>query len=149
MAPAGCAVRVTSTLSFVIGTIASGAISLTPSVDGVSLIELVRRFETTAGFEPAGGYGGLIPDYFKYPPFDEYFLGKSWTPDGPIWLLGCDCGEVGCWPLEASIDADARTVTWKGFRQPYRSGWDYSGFGPFVFERAAYEAALNDLRRLI
>jgi hypothetical protein len=30
-------------------------------------------------------------------------------------LLGCDCGEVGCWPLEARIIADAETVIWTGF----------------------------------
>jgi hypothetical protein len=121
--------------------IPSGAISVTPSLDGVPLTELVARFEISAGFEPVGGYGGLIPAHFNFAPFDQYFLGKSWMPN-KVWLLACQCGEVGCWPLEAKIEVNDRKVVWRDFRQPHRPTWDYSGFGPFIFERAAYEAAL-------
>jgi hypothetical protein len=38
-------------------------------------------------------------------------------------------------------------VIWSGFEQPHRSParpptWSYTNLGPFVFDRAAYEAAL-------
>ena len=92
---------------------------------------------------PAGGYGGLVPAFFRYGPLDAYFLGQDQgNPDRRTWLLGCDCGEVGCWPLAAHIDTDDDAVVWKEFAQPHRPTWNYSGFGPFTFERASYEAAV-------
>jgi hypothetical protein len=39
---------------------------------------------------------------------------------GVIALLGCDCGEVGCWPLESPVLVDDGPVTWRGFTQPFR-----------------------------
>ena len=49
----------------------------------------------------------------------------------------------------ARIAMSAECVTWSDFQQPCRTGrgkspvWDYSHFGPFVFERAEYEEALR------
>ncbi|PZS29673.1 MAG: hypothetical protein DLM58_15100 [Pseudonocardiales bacterium] len=34
------------------------------------------------------------------------------------------------------------TVTWTEFAQDHRPGWDYFGFGPFVFDRLQYERAI-------
>ncbi len=57
--------------------------------------------------------------------------------------------------LSARVELTDEHVVWRDFRQPYRFtraasedraariGWDYSAFGPFVFERQAYERALR------
>jgi hypothetical protein len=132
-----------------------GVTVITPRVDGVMLTALAEQFEAGHGLtDPAGGYGGLIPEFFDYGPLDRYFLGKSETTPfvgrpGRIFLLGCECGEVICWPLMCSVEARDGKVTWRSFEQPYRSARDYSSFGPFVFELEQYEAALPDLTKSV
>ena len=49
------------------------------------------------------------------------------------------------WLLEARVTVGERTVIWDNFRQPFRPKREYSGFGPFVFDRTKYEAALAGL----
>jgi len=63
-----------------------------------------------------------------------------------IYLLGCTCGEVGCWPLIASVYKKDDTICWDGFVQPHRRERDYSEFGPFAFSRTQYDDAVKDLR---
>jgi hypothetical protein len=142
----------TNVLSFDVGKREKdGATVITPCVDGVALTSLAEQFEQTHGLnDPAGGYGGLIPEFFRYGPLDRYFLGKSEThyferTPGRIFVLGCQCGEVGCWPLTSVVSAGDSEVTWHGFEQPHRPGRDYSTFGPFVFHRGQYEEALKGL----
>ncbi|WP_405062594.1 hypothetical protein OG474_13395 [Kribbella sp. NBC_01505] len=113
---------------------------LVPLVNGVSLIELVARYERNEGLKPADGYAGLVL-YGDLPSGLRAYL--TGGPGTPYALLGCDCGDMGCWPLAAQIHADADTVTWDSFRQPHRPEWDYSGFGPFTFDRAQYDEALQ------
>lgn len=39
-------------------------------------------------------------------PLNQYFMASSSDsifPDHRCYLLGCECSEVGCWPLEARI----------------------------------------------
>ena len=69
---------------------------------------------------------------------------EQWPKPGHAWLLGCDCGEVGCWPLEARISLTDETVMWSDFSQPHRDAWNYTDFGPFRFARDQYEAAIRD-----
>ena len=93
-----------TTLSFVIKPF-EGTLSVTPAVNGSLLSDLVLGFEREHHFEPAGGYGGLVPTWFDYGPLHSYFLadfaqGNHFAQQGSIYLLGCQCGEVGCWPLE-------------------------------------------------
>lgn len=117
------------------------------SINGAELAELVRSFEDERGYRPAGGYAGLIPAHFNFGDLVAYFLGEDngqWPRPGVVWLLGCDCGEVGCWPFEATISATSEHVTWARFRQPFRTTRDYSSLGPFEFGRAQYEAALKN-----
>jgi hypothetical protein len=123
----------------------SGVVALVPSVDGVSLVDLVGAFEESQGFTPAGGYAGIIPAYVQLGDLAAYYRGieRAQLPQGGrLWLLGCDCGEVSCWPLEAEVTLDERSIWWSGFAQPYRPAWLYAGFGPFVFDRRQYEAAV-------
>ena len=113
-----------------------------PTIDGEPLTDLIHRFERGAGMERRDeSYGGLIPAFFRFGTPAEHYL----KTEKKIPLLGCECGEWGCWPLLAQIEADGEQVVWAGFEQPFRPRRNYSAFGPFTFERSAYEAALREL----
>ncbi len=103
------------TLSFEIGS--GNVLAVMPYVEGASLAALVEAYERAKGCHPAGGYAGLITTYFKRRPPIEYFTGKSESEYGRgiIHLLGCTCGEVGCWPLIASVNQKDDTIRWHGF----------------------------------
>ncbi len=128
-----------------------GVLEVVPCVDGIPLTELIDGFETDAGMQPAGGaYGGLIPQFFRFGPMKDHFLGRSTGAAGPKTpLLGCACGEWGCWPLMARITVTADLVIWDSFEQPHRTTRDYTGFGPFQFDRRRYDRALRDLSAAI
>lgn len=118
-----------------------------PVIDRELLTDLIDQFELSAGMQPAGNaYGGLVPAFSRFGPLDEHFRGRSARAMGPKTpLLGCECGEWGCWPLMAQITVTDDDVVWDSFEQPYRRSRDYSRFGPFCFERRQYEAALQAL----
>jgi hypothetical protein len=125
-----------------------------PNIDDKPVTELITVFEARQHFKPSGGYGALIPEYFKYGPLDRYFLGdfepnSYWASKGCIYLLGCDCGEVGCWPLECRIRLDGDRLIWEEFKQPHRPERDYTGFGPFAFDTQRYRLAVTELQRRI
>jgi hypothetical protein len=118
------------------------------SVNGRELSDLVTEFERAASFDVAGGYGGIIPAYFNFGSLLTYYQGARedwyWGEVGKIALLGCgSCGEVGCWPLCADVQLGDVDVSWSAFEQPHRSGRNYGGFGPFLFERMAYDGAVR------
>jgi hypothetical protein len=86
-----------------------GTLSITPVVDGTPLSEMVAAFEREQHFEPAGGFGGLIPEWFKYGALEKYFLGDFehvgyFARMNRVYLLGCQCGEVGCWPVDSASE---------------------------------------------
>lgn len=113
-------------------------------VDGSRLQDLIRPYEQpfadAEGHPPlAGQYVGLVRRGLSA----GRFLGSpaaAWFGDDSV-LLGCACGEEGCWPLTAHIEIGPRVV-WRNFRTGYRE-WDLSAFGPFEFDRSQYEAALR------
>lgn len=74
---------------------ANRALEVIPHVDGRRLTELIDRFETDAGMQPAGdAYGGLIPQSFRFGPMRDHFYGHSTDAMGPKTpVLGCECGE--------------------------------------------------------
>lgn len=122
-----------------------GVLALVPKVDGAALVDMVKAFEEGQGFTPAGCYAGIIPAQFQFGDLTDYYRGiarRQWPRGGHLWLLGCDCGEVGCWPLEAEVTLTDRAVSWSSFAQPHRPAWSYAGFGPFVFDRLQYENAV-------
>ncbi len=100
-----------------------------------------------AGFDVPGAYAGLVLDHFNVGDLTAYFAGQPhsayWSSKGVIALLGCDCGEVGCWPLEAQVLIENDLVTWRSFAQPFRPQRDYGSFGPFTFRRSQYEGAVR------
>lgn len=124
-----------------------GVLEVVPCIDGVPLTKLVDRFETDAGMQPSGdAYGGLVPQFSKFGPMADHFHGRSTGVRGSKTpVLGCVCGEWGCWPLLASITVTPHHVTWNSFEQPHRAKRDYSGFGPFQFSRRQYDDAVQVL----
>ncbi|GAA1943190.1 hypothetical protein [Kitasatospora viridis] len=124
-----------------------GVHEVIPCIDGIPLTDLIDRFETAARMDPAGdAYGGLIPEFYRFGPLEEHFHGRSTGGTGPKTpLLGCECGEWGCWPLMVGITVTDEQVVWDSFEQPYRKARDYSGFGPFRFDRRQYDDAVRVL----
>jgi len=124
--------------------------AVTPLIDGLLLPEMITAFERDQHFEPAGGYRGLVPRRFNYGALDRYFLGdfekdSYFDRMGRVYLLGCECGDVGCWPLQARIHAESESVVWDSFEQPHRKERDYSRFGPFVFDAEDYRQSITAL----
>lgn len=119
-----------------------------PVIDGLSLIDRVAQYEAERGYEPSGGYRGVGSNYSA--PFAEWFTGRHLRTPSPdhVPLLGCDCGEVECWPLVATVTVADLVVTWSRFRQPHREQWSYESFGPFTFDASDYGAQLARLDRM-
>lgn len=115
-------------------------VEVVPYVDGVSLVDLVSSFESGRGHDVPGSYAGLARDW-------EFDAGR-WQPSPhtsvAVDLLGCECGEAGCWPLVARIRSAGDRIVWDSFRQPHRPDRDYTGFGPFTFDARQYAQALGD-----
>lgn len=128
--------------------VADDPAEIVPEVNGRSLADLVTRFEQSRAFKPSGGYAGLVPTRFRFGDLKLYYFGlepTQWPKPGQVWLLGCNCGDVGCWPLEAHVTLTDETVQWSHFLQPHRDDRNYTDFGPFVFERDQYDDAVQDL----
>jgi hypothetical protein len=123
-------------------------------IDEVDLIELVRRVELPYAEceghpDIAGGYAGLAAWRLR-GRLRDHFLGEERShlycgPREKTVLLGCTCGEPGCWPLMARVEVSPWEVRWDEFEQPHRRGrWSHATLGPFVFGRGLYEATLMD-----
>ena len=84
-------------------------------IDGVSLRDHARAVEQT--FADGDGHPDLAGDYAPLMLSEinrstSHFLGEpelSWFDDGDTVLLGCPCGEWGCWPLTARVMARGDT----------------------------------------
>lgn len=127
--------------------------SLEIRLDDTLFIDLVREWELEhvpeREKELAGSYSGLrmwnASSLFQWigevdPSWGDYEPEKA-------SLLSCECGELGCWPLEADVTLTDQRAIWSSFVQPHRSEtWSYDGFGPFTFHCAQYEA---EVRRAI
>ncbi|RFA09350.1 hypothetical protein B7R54_08980 [Subtercola boreus] len=128
------------------------AVEVLAVVDGRPFSEIVMEFEASRGWDPAGGYGGLFPGVFRLGTAIEYWLGVGLTgfgsTGGRVWVLGCECGELGCWPFGVTIVTTPDTVTWQSFEQPFRRERDYSALPPFIFDRAEYVAAVTTVAHL-
>ena len=121
-------------------------------VDNQPFVELIRVHEQPL----ADGEGKLelAGQYMTPPLLSNYDLAKHYLgdpeviaeDDEKIALLICSfCGDTGCWPLLAQIQVSEDTVVWSDFEQHHRKNWRYDSFGPFVFDRGQYEAALSEI----
>nr|WP_298896322.1 hypothetical protein [uncultured Altererythrobacter sp.] len=140
----------THALTFEIDELDKRACAFMPVIDGVRLAELVEDFEKASGYDdPAGGYGGVVPSHIKLGPIEAYLLGDGLSDEGVsngcIMVLFCECGEAGCWPLEARVRTHKSRVYWDRFAQPHRPNRDYKNFGPFEFEYIDYQQAVRRL----
>jgi hypothetical protein len=130
-------------------------------INGRDLSALAGRVE--APFAEAEGSPSIAGAYSGLPPTSDvcwpsqHFLGRPVAPlyqyGEKVQVLGCECGEPGCWPLVCRIEERGSHVIWRDFEQPHRteskghSPWRYDALGPFEFERAAYEQAVRNLRQ--
>jgi hypothetical protein len=128
----------------------SDVLEIVPVDDGELLTDRIHRFENEAGMEKRPtSYGGLIPDHGRFGSLASHFLGATELTSDRAPVLGCDCGELGCWPLLCHIEANDVVVVWRDFGQPFRPSRDYSDFGPYTFDREAYAAALAELEQVV
>ena len=141
-------------VSFTIGVLGeqSPEFTVLPVINGLSLTQMISDFERQHGYHPAGGYQGIIPQRFEYGPLEKYFFGEYamdsyWAEIGGIYILACECGEAGRWPLQCVVKIEGDSVVWKDFQQPHRPGRSYSGFGPFSFDTLQYRDELVELAR--
>lgn len=71
-------------------------------VTGRSIREIIRDVERPFAGKLAGSYGRLTPDYL---PGELQNYGQA------IWILGCTCGEPGCWPRRPDYETEVARLT--------------------------------------
>ena len=126
--------------------------TLVPHLNGVPLPDLVGKAELPfarreGNPDLAGSYAGLLEDGVRWP--SGHYLGDpalSWFGDGDTVLLGCNCGDWGCWPFTAMVIVAEDTVNWSGYRTGHRD-WDYRELRDVTFDRRQYEQALRATAR--
>jgi hypothetical protein len=61
--------------------------AVTPVVNGTPRGEMALTFKREQHFEPTGGYGGLIPQWFKYGALDTIsWVSLNRTAISPAWV---------------------------------------------------------------
>jgi hypothetical protein len=131
-------------------------------INGRNFIEILHDIElpsaTREGHDHiAGAYSGLPAHRVFFP--SRHFLGEP-EPiysdgEGRTFVLECECGEPGCWPLAVRIEVREREVVWSDFQQPHRSShskageWRYDAIPSFTFDRQLYEQALAGQKRVV
>lgn len=116
-------------------------------IDGKPFVEMVCEYEKKmlAGdreADLAGNYWYLDPDALI-----EYLEGDGFGDIHRIAVLGCTCLDEDCWPLVCSMEKQENYIIWYDFLQPHRRHWNYSGFGPFGFEKRQIAAAMGTLKQ--
>ena len=130
-------------------------------INGQDLIDIVTRVEQKSwdgNKNTRSSYIGFEVDQFHQ--FHDEMLGKKKRQFSVILTCTCTYAECNC--IMANMVFDTHTITWSAMKSPWLSGktyspfvseeealeegWqplDYSGLGPFVFERRQYLAALD------
>jgi hypothetical protein len=112
-------------------------------VNGRDLRSVVCELEATTAATsgsagPAGAYQYLSGYRFPTGLFEGRPQDADLLREDRVALMGCDCGDVGCWPFLASITQETDVVQWSEFRQPFRPGWTYDGLGSPRFDAEDY-----------
>jgi hypothetical protein len=121
------------------------------SVNDEPLVQMVRRWELqlvgpagethlAGAYRPLWGYGFERGLFFGRPASENLDYGDR------VALMGCVCGDVGCWPFLASIEVTEDEIAWTAFRQPHRRRWNYARLPRLLFERSQYEFAVDNAR---
>ncbi|MEM7023094.1 MAG: hypothetical protein AAF637_10940 [Pseudomonadota bacterium] len=123
------------------------------TIDGISLLTLVRDAETRVGGDPEGAYwAASLENLWLVEEGD----GGRWfravpgvLGDGGFApLLVCECGDPWCWGFYATVRVDGDTVSWSDFCHTVSERFNaarYRSIGPLLFERRAYFKALARL----
>ena len=127
--------------------VADGCESLIPVINGQRLTDLVHALERLNTWSEQDSYMGLVPGNYNFGPMRWHYLGLGGSTGLDVGalkgsgmpVLGCECGEWGCWPILVTVVADENIVEWRTFVQPYRPERDYIGIGPFRFSRAQFD----------
>ena len=122
-------------------------------VNNKNLKDILKEYENQFDKESAGKYEGIRLLYFD--DVIKHFTGNIKESilnfSGKSQLLGCPCGEPGCWPFFANIKIDKNKIIWNGFEQPHRKinspggYWDYCNLKAFEFDKNDYESKLLKL----
>lgn len=121
--------------------------AIVPYLSGVPLAELLRGVELPAARRRghaslAGDYAGLTGDAVRWP--GRHYLGEpheSLSGRDSV-LLGCTCGDTGCWPFSAVVHLGEDTVVWTDYAHGFLDA-DYCELREFTFDRAQYEDAVR------
>jgi hypothetical protein len=130
-------------------------------INGREFIEILRdielSFATREGHPRIAGAYSSLPAHRVFFP-SRHFLGEpepSYSDGaGRTYVLECECGEPGCWPLAVRIEVREREVVWSDFQQPHRGPqskageWRYDALLSFTFDRQLYEQALSAQKRV-
>ncbi|WP_434035701.1 hypothetical protein [Formosa sp. 4Alg 33] len=123
-------------------------------IDGIDLIELLSEFETPLAKKEgspniAGQYEGLNPTtlYKNLLNLED----SSNSEDNKSDILDCECGVWGCWSFMTKVEVVNAKIIWTDFEQLHRGKeshnyWDYSQFGPFVFDKVEYYSELEKIK---
>lgn len=112
-----------------------------PFINGNSLIDRIKKIELKYDKTIAGAYDGIRPDLLLHELTNGSIQDKIKSK-----ILECECGSDGCWTLLMSVTEKDKFVSWGNFEQIHRDNWDYSEMGEFVFEKSAYQKALEELK---
>jgi len=130
-------------------------------INGQDLIDIVTRAEQKSwdgNKNTRSSYIGFEVNQFHQ--FHDEMLGKKRRQFSVILTCTCTYAECNC--IMANMAYDTHTVAWNDMKSPllsgktyspfvseeeaHEEGWqplDYSGLGPFVFERRQYLSALD------
>ena len=115
------------------------------SVDGVDILDSVLNFEEPYMLlegRPSIKQGRNWP--YVYHRLLTRLRGGMDYNDRSCNFLDCRCDCDGCWELTCKIVRTHSVVKWKMFSNVHKD-WSYSGFGPFIFDRKAYDSEIGKI----